>query len=53
VGEEEPRKRRMVEMHDEQESEVQENEQEEGMLMDHIVRMVGGLKGKCTICWAP
>ena len=49
---EEVRKRRMVERHEERSSEVQENEQEEGILVDHIVRMVSGLRGKCTICWA-
>jgi superfamily II DNA helicase RecQ len=49
---EEARKRRMVERYEERDLEVQENEQEEGMLMDHIVRMVSGLRGKCTICWA-
>jgi superfamily II DNA helicase RecQ len=49
--EEETRKRRIVRLYEKREEEVQENEQEEGMLMDHIVRMVDGLKGKCTICW--
>jgi hypothetical protein len=52
VGEEEARKRRMVEKYEERREDVRENEQEDGMLMDHIVRMVGGLKGKCTIWWA-
>jgi hypothetical protein len=52
VGEEEAQKRRMVERYEEREWKVQENEQEEGMLMDHIVRMVSGLREKCMICWA-